>query len=134
MKVLNSTIKKDAYVITKYDGHFPVFSKIHDILVLCDTVVLHCVTEYFDDHYHAYAVLLSQKHSYVCFDDILDYTILHSHKRNNTVHIFKEIFHCTITQFCVRNYLFNTNNYKFCYTIHLHMHVICQGDILCVPA
>ena len=86
VKLLNSTIKKDAYVITKYDGHFPVFSKIHDILVLCDTVVLHvfhCVTEYFDDHYHAYAVLLSQEHSYVCFDDILDNTILHSHKRNN---------------------------------------------------
>ena len=61
VKSSNSTIKKNAYVVTSHDGHFPVFCMIIDVLVLCDIVVLHvghCKTDFFDDHHHAYAVLL----------------------------------------------------------------------------
>ena len=67
------------------------FAKIIDILVLCDFVVLqvqHCVTEYFDDHYHAYAVLHSQNQSYIRFDDLSESTILHSHTKNDTLYIY----------------------------------------------
>ena len=64
------------------------FSMIIDVLVLCDIVVLHvchCKTDFFDDHYHAYAVLLSHDQSYIRFVDVLDGTILHAHKRNDTL-------------------------------------------------
>ena len=74
VKIFNSTIKKNVYVVTNHDGHFPVFSMIIDVLVLCDIVVLHvchCKTDFFDDHYHAYAVLLSHDQSYIRFVDVL---------------------------------------------------------------
>ena len=91
VRVLGMTIKKAAYVIRGCDGHFPNFAKIIDILVLCDFVVLqvqHCVTEYIDDHYHAYAVLHSQNQSYIRFDDLSQSTILHSHTKNGTLYIY----------------------------------------------
>ena len=88
-------------IYANYDDHFPVFSMVLDVLVLCDIVVLHichCKTDFFDDHYHAYAVLLSQHKSFVRFNDVLDSTILHAHKRNDTLYIYlkRYFFHLKI--------------------------------------
>ena len=91
VKYSGTTIKKNAYVIIGSDGLHPMFGKIVDILVLLDVVVLlvyHYDVEYFDDHYHAYAVVLSTRQSYDRFDELIDPFILHAHKKDDTLYIY----------------------------------------------
>ena len=85
---MGTTIKRNAYVITGAggDGQYPIFSKIVDVLFLCGIIILQvsqCVTEYFDDHCHAYAVQQTQHQSYVHFSELPDTSncILHAHRK-----------------------------------------------------
>ena len=83
VKLFGTTLKRNAYIITGCDGLHPTFAKIFDILVVLDIVLLrvsHCTVDYFDDHYHAYAVVDSADHSCVCFIQLTDHSILHAHK------------------------------------------------------
>lgn len=92
IKVLGTTIRSSAYVITGCDGIYPIFSKIVDVLFLCGIIVLnvfHCNTEYFDDHYHAFAILQTQDQSYIRFSELPDTSnILHAHKKDNVLYIY----------------------------------------------
>ena len=73
VKLFGTTLKRDAYIITGCDGLHPAFAKIFDMLVVLDIVLLrvsHCTVDYFDDRYHAYAVVDSADHSCVCFNQL----------------------------------------------------------------
>ena len=73
---MGTTLKRNAYIITGCDGLHPTFAKIFDISVVLDIVLLrvsHCTVEYFDDHYHAYAVVGSADQSFVCFKLIIQF-------------------------------------------------------------
>ena len=79
------------YVITGSDGLHPTFSKVTDLLVILDVAVIevsHCVVQYFDSHYHAYVVLLSDHKSLIRFDELPDKSILHAHRKENNLYIY----------------------------------------------
>ncbi len=94
VKVLGTTIKRNAYVIIGSDGLHPTFAKIVDILLLLDLVVLHVC--FFDDHYHAYAVVPSADQSYVRFDQLTDQSVLHTHKKDGTLYIYLPLCACLL--------------------------------------
>ena len=81
------TIKKnDCYLITGCDGLHPTFSKVLEILMVADIVllqVLNCTVQYFDNHYHAYVIEHSVVKSYMNFTELTDRSVLHAHKKNN---------------------------------------------------
>ena len=97
VKLLGTTLKRNAYIITGCDGLHPTFAKIFGISVVLDIVLLrvsHCTVEYFDDHYHAYAVVGSADQSYVCFNQLTDHSVLHVHKIGDTLYVYlKHYFH-----------------------------------------
>lgn len=73
VKCLGKTIKINAYIVRGSDGLHPTFGKIIDILVLVDIVVLHVshyTVEYFDNHFHSYAITPSVDQSYLCFSEL----------------------------------------------------------------
>ena len=73
VKLLGTTLKRNAYILTGGDRLHPTFAKTFDISVVLDIVLLrvsHCTVEYFDDHYHAYAVVGSADQSFVCFNQL----------------------------------------------------------------
>ena len=79
-----SLIKKGADLITWSDGVHPISGKVEELLVLSGALVLlvHIVkTLYFDDHYHAYVVTVTAEQSYLLFDSLDSYAILHAHKK-----------------------------------------------------
>ena len=65
------------------DGLHPVFAKVVDILVLVDLVVLHVChydTDYFDDHYHAYAIVPSDSHIFALMNSFIPLYCMHIRK------------------------------------------------------
>ena len=68
VKILGTTIKRHAYVVNGSDGQYPKY-----IIFLYGVTVLqvsHYLTDYFDHHFHAYAIKQSQNQSYILFSDI----------------------------------------------------------------
>ena len=100
VKCLGRTIKINGYVVRGSDGLHPTFGKIIDILVLVDIVVLHIShynVEYFDNHFHSYAITPSVDQSYLCFSELSVSTILHAHRIDNVLYIYlKEYFPCSV--------------------------------------
>ena len=91
VKYSGQTIKRNAYVITRTDGLHPKFARIVNIIVILDIIVLqvlHCIVDYFDDHYHAYVCRLSSQQSYVCFSDLKVHSILHAHQKAGITYIY----------------------------------------------
>ena len=95
VKCSGSLVKKGAYLITGSDGLHPIFGKVEELLVLSDALVLlvHLVkTLYFDDHYHAYVVTVTAEQSYLLFDSLNTYAILHAHKKDGLLYIYLKHF------------------------------------------
>ena len=95
-KTFGNNLKKNAYLITGCDGLHPTFAKIFDISVVLDIVLLqHCTVEYFDDQYHAYAVVIgSADQSFASFNQLTDHSVLQAHKNGDTQYVYmKHYFH-----------------------------------------
>ena len=92
------TIKSNnCYVITGSDGLHPIFSKVINILVVVDIVVLEVIlsnVQYFDDHYHAYVIENSAEKSYINYNELSDRSVLHAHTKNDITYVYlKHYFH-----------------------------------------
>ena len=97
VKTDGRTLKKGAIVITGSDGMHPTFSKVLDLLVLLDVLVMEvaqCHVEYFDSHYHAYLIVQSLNKSYILFSDLTDTSVLHTHRKDGNLFVYlKHYFH-----------------------------------------
>ena len=82
---------KHGAILIISSGLHPVFGRVIIILIVLDNVLLevsHVTVDYFDDHYHAYAVSHSSKKSFVSFHKLNYPFVLHSHKRNDIIFIY----------------------------------------------
>ncbi len=71
----------NAFLITGSDGMDPKFSRINEILVICNKIfflVFVCDTVYFDSHYHAHVIEISSQQLLVSTDDLIDFNVYHS--------------------------------------------------------
>ena len=97
VKFEGRTIKSDCYIITGSDGLHPTFSKVINIMVIVDIVVLEVIlsnVQYFDDHYHAYVIENSVEKSYINYIELSDRSVLHAHTKNDTIYVYlKHYFH-----------------------------------------
>lgn len=87
MKRNGCLIKKSAYLITGSDGLHPILGKVEELLILSDALVLFVPPVkvlYFDDHYHAYVVTVTNEQSYLLVDSLSSYanSTLHAHKKD----------------------------------------------------
>ena len=56
-------------------------------------LLVHIVkTLYFDDHYHAYVVTVTTEQSYLPFDGLYSYAVLHAHKKDDGLLFIWNIF------------------------------------------
>ena len=90
--------KNNCYVVMDSDEYNPKFGRVDDILVLggdlCILLITHCITEYFDSHFHAYVIHPSLDKSYVCCDDLRNACILHVHRCHGILYVYlKYYFH-----------------------------------------
>ena len=97
VKAEGRTIKKSAFVIIGNDGLHPKFGRIVNLLVILDILIIevsHCIVLFFDSHYHAYSVVHSENKSFLRFIDLPDKSILHAHKKDDSLYIYlKYYFH-----------------------------------------
>ena len=92
VKTEGRTIRKSAYIIAGNDGIHPIFSKVIDLLVILDMVIVDYAVLYFDSHCHAYSVVLSDNKSFVSFADLPHKSILHAHREKDDLFIYLKYY------------------------------------------
>ena len=70
----------NTYLVTDLDGLDPIFSYLHEVLLVSSHVVVfvvsNCVTLHFDRHYHAYVIILTPKQLLITIDKLHDFQCL----------------------------------------------------------
>lgn len=90
--------KSNCYVIIGSARLNPIFGRVDDILMfhgdLCILFVTHFITDYFDDHFHAYVVRQSTDKSYISSNALREPCVLHVHACHSILYIYlKHYFH-----------------------------------------
>ena len=86
-----SLIKKGAYLLIGSDSLHPIFGKVEELIVILGVLVLlvHITrTQYFDEHYHAYVVNVTSEQSYILFDKLINFSVLHAHRKDSLLFIY----------------------------------------------
>ena len=84
-----------AHFIISFAGLHPVFGRVINVLIILDNEVCHMNFDYFDDHFHAYAVSHTSDKSFISVHQLKYPFVLHSHKRNDVIFIYlKCYFQC----------------------------------------
>ena len=117
VKLEGRTIKSNCYIITGSDGLHPTFSKVINIMVIADIVVLQVVftnVQYFDGHYHAYVTENLVEKSYMNYTELFDRSILYPHTKNDTIYVYLR----TTSMFCKITHI---SNYSFCIVLYCRL-------------